>query len=92
MANLYAHEAGPTISLDTELDLSTAATVSMLAIDPDGEEFVLAAVVGGTGSTSVIHTKTALTLNEEGAWVLHARATFAGGIVYQGDPYSLRIW
>lgn len=92
MANLYAHEAGPTISLDTELDLSGAATVTMLAIDPDGDEFVLDAVAGGAGSTSAIHTKAADTLNEAGAWTLLAQATFAGGIVYQGDPYSLRIW
>lgn len=95
MANLYAEEAGPGIRLATDLDLTAAISVDVLAIDPDGEEFVLDASVTAdkdTGLlTAVLHTKTALTLTEAGAWVLHARAHFAAGPL-RGDPASLRIW
>jgi len=90
MARIYAAEVGPQVVLETGLDLSAASSVAIKAYDPDGELFTLAATV--TDTTKLKHTKTAITLNEAGAWTLHSYAEFAGGVVYWGDPYSLRIY
>lgn len=90
MGKTYVGDTSVRIELETNADLSGAATVSIKALKPDGvTEVEWPATIDGT---LVVYVPDTGDLDAEGTWRLQAKVVDGSGGVALGETAKLKVY
>jgi hypothetical protein len=90
MGKTYVGDTSVRIELETNADLSGAATVSIVALKPDGEtEVEWTATIDGS---LVVYVPTTGDLDVEGTWRLQAKVVDGSGGSALGETAKLKVY
>lgn len=90
MGKTYVGDTSVRIELETNADLSGAATVSIVALKPDGEtEVEWTAAIDGS---LVVYVPTTGDLDVEGTWRLQAKVVDGSGGSALGETAKLKVY
>ncbi len=90
MGKTYVGDTSVRIKLETNADLSGAASVSIMALKPDGTtEVEWTATVDGT---LVVYVPTTGDLDTEGTWRLQAKVVDGSGGEALGETAKLKVY
>lgn len=90
MGKTYVGDTSVRIELETNADLSGAATVSIVALKPDGEtEVEWTATIDGS---LVVYVPTTGDLDVEGTWRLQAKVVDRSGGSALGETAKLKVY
>jgi hypothetical protein len=77
-----------TLTLDTNTDISGAATFRIYYKKPDNTTGYWVATRSGT---TLVYTAAPNIINKSGAWKVKAWVQYSGGATYQGDPAYFEV-
>jgi len=103
MAKVYVDDVGTTLIVDTNIDLTSASTMRLKVLPPDLVEETWVCSDSGTPTDGLIDHQVGVDLDtpggiattwgtQTGTWTFQAEVTFAGGLVYLGETFTISVF
>jgi hypothetical protein len=90
MGKIYKEDIGVVIRLNTNVDITGAATQGIYVSTPDGDEVYWPATVYST--TWVTYTSVDGDFDDDGDYLLQSYAKWSDDSIHRGETYTLTVY